>query len=72
VLISTAPAVRCAARLYVPLGASLWIAKMRAPLPKLLGEPGSYATGRVRPDCVQVRPCRAACLVDDPLAKHQS
>ncbi|GFR51407.1 hypothetical protein Agub_g13845, partial [Astrephomene gubernaculifera] len=53
VLFSASPALRTASRLYAPLGVDLWIVKLRAPLPKLLGEPGSFATGRVRPDCVQ-------------------
>ncbi|KAG2498371.1 hypothetical protein HYH03_003630 [Edaphochlamys debaryana] len=53
VLFNASPSLRTASRLYAPLGADLWIVKLRAPLPKLLGEPGSFATGRVRPDCVQ-------------------
>ncbi|EFJ51585.1 hypothetical protein VOLCADRAFT_87753 [Volvox carteri f. nagariensis] len=46
VLFSSSPSVRTASRLYAPLGVDLWIVKLRAPLNKLLGEPGSFATGR--------------------------
>ncbi|KAK9808931.1 hypothetical protein WJX72_006568 [[Myrmecia] bisecta] len=47
------PDIRYPSRLYAALGVSLWIIKLRAPLAQIQGEAGTYATGKVRPDCVE-------------------
>ncbi len=48
---------RFSERLYSPLGADLWIVKLRAKLPRLIADAHSYAG--VRPDCMQARPWNA-------------
>ena len=47
------PSILYSTRLWPDLGVDLYIIKVRAPLPKLISEAGSYATGKVRVDCIQ-------------------
>lgn len=42
------PSIRYSTRLWPDLGVDLYIVKLRATLPKLIAEAGSYATGKVR------------------------
>ncbi|GBF99285.1 hypothetical protein Rsub_12045 [Raphidocelis subcapitata] len=46
------PGAASPARLYSELGVGLWVVKLRAGLQRLAAEAASYASGRVRPDCV--------------------
>ncbi|KAL0037130.1 hypothetical protein WJX79_001758 [Trebouxia sp. C0005] len=45
--------LRYKSRLYSELGPNLWIIKMRAPLSSIEGQAASYATGKVRKECVE-------------------
>eukprot|EP00798_Chlamydomonas_sp_ICE-L_P018236 gene18236-24687_t len=65
-------AVRYPTRLWASLGVDLYITKLRSSLTKISAEAGSYATGKVRADCIrglrklyQLRTCSWARLADD-------
>ncbi|GAX72591.1 hypothetical protein CEUSTIGMA_g47.t1 [Chlamydomonas eustigma] len=47
------PSICYSTRLWPDLGVDLYIIKVRAHMPKLISEAGSYATGKVRVDCIQ-------------------
>jgi hypothetical protein len=46
------PSLRFSKRLFAPLGTSLWIGKINAPLDDLLRRPSTFSPGHVRPECL--------------------
>lgn len=47
------PSLRYSSRLYGPLGVYLQQVKLRAPLLRIVSEPGTFATGKVRKECME-------------------
>ncbi|WIA32397.1 hypothetical protein OEZ86_003226 [Tetradesmus obliquus] len=51
------PSIRYPGRLYAGLGVDLWMLKLKGTLAAIGAQPGSYASGRVHPDCIAGLEC---------------
>eukprot|EP00775_Hariotina_reticulata_P008650 gene8650-8831_t len=46
------PSIKYPTRLYAALGVELWMVKLRAPLTVIAAQAATYASGRVKPECI--------------------